>query len=112
MSMKRAIIFLFIVGVLILPFTGFSRGLRSGEDIYTTHCWNCHGIRGQSEIPSAIPSFAKKERLYKPDTLLFQSIWNGTGREGLHMGPWKGWLTEGEVWEVIFYIKKYLPEGE
>lgn len=104
--MKKITLTLFLVTMAFLIGTGHSQDRRSGERIYTTLCWNCHGIKGISEIPGAIPSFAKGERLHKPDDILFKSIWNGTRQKGqLRMAAWKEWLTENEVREVIYYIR-------
>ncbi len=89
------------VGILSFP----AYGGDAGEDIYKTYCWNCHGIDGFAEIPDVIPSFAKGERLYKPDVMLFYSIWNGTKGRVLPMPAWKDRLSEEEVWQVIRYIR-------
>ena len=59
-----------------------------GEEVYPTHCANCHDVLPQQ----IVPKFQSGDRLEKTDAELIESILNGLNM----MPPWKsqGWTDE------------------
>ncbi|MFZ5593659.1 MAG: c-type cytochrome [Pseudomonadota bacterium] len=74
----------------------------NGGKIYATHCSSCHGDDGVSTMPGT-PDFARRERMFKPDTALLVSI-----RDGISVMPaYKGLLTDQEILDVIAYLRTF-----
>jgi len=71
-----------------------------GQRIYQMHCLGCHGIGGQSAIPTA-PNFARSERLMQPDTALMMSIKAGK----MTMPSFNGILRDQQILDVIAYLR-------
>jgi mono/diheme cytochrome c family protein len=73
----------------------------AGKEVYEKNiCHLCHGLNGVPEV-AGVPSFAKGERLNKPDSVLRQTIISGTNI----MPAWKGRLTDRDIANVIAYIR-------
>ncbi|WP_206047156.1 c-type cytochrome [Noviherbaspirillum denitrificans] len=84
---------------------GFSGDLHAGDmfkgrQLYNSHCAVCHGAGGQATMPGA-PSFARQERIIKPDFTLLASI--RTGKNA--MPAFQGILTDRDILDVIAYIR-------
>ena len=69
-----------------------------GEEVYPTHCANCHDVLPQQ----IVPKFQSGDRLDKIDAELIESILNGLNM----MPPWKiqEW-TDDELNQIICYIR-------
>ncbi|HHH36941.1 MAG TPA: cytochrome c [Gammaproteobacteria bacterium] len=74
--------------------------MEKGRQIYVRHCQQCHGARGQGQIPGA-PDFARGERLLQPDVRLAESIRNGKGV----MPAYRALLKDEDLLDVIAYLR-------
>lgn len=74
--------------------------VSEGQRIYQMHCLGCHGVGGQSAIPTA-PNFARSERLLQPDTALMMSIKAGK----MTMPSFNGILRDQQILDVIAYLR-------
>lgn len=74
--------------------------LMRGQRVYNTHCSVCHGLNGVPVIQQA-PSFATKERLMQPDTVLVQSVKMGK----TVMPPFMGILKDDEIVDALQYAR-------
>lgn len=72
----------------------------NGGQIYQSHCANCHGVNGQSDIPGT-PNFSLGEGLFQSNRDLQETIENGKGV----MPGYRALLKESEVFDVIAYLR-------
>lgn len=96
------------LGVLALALVAacavsFAQG--SGEATYNAKCKMCHGASGLGDTPAgkamkAIP-FTDPTLVHKSDADLIASTKNGKGK----MPAYAGKLSDGEIKEVITYIR-------
>lgn len=101
MRSKLAVAVLTMVGAAaIAPVDVQAIDLMRGQRIYNTHCSVCHGLNGQPVIQQA-PSFANKERLMQPDTMLVQSVKMGK----TVMPPFMGILKDDEILDALQYAR-------
>lgn len=71
-----------------------------GEKVYSTFCSGCHGINGIATRPDT-PSFARGERMTKPDHDLAHSVANGVNS----MPPWGTTLSRELLDASLAYIR-------
>ena len=81
---------------------------EAGAEIYQANCQSCHGSRGHGDGPSAAvlnpaPKNLAELQAQVGDDYLFWRI--NTGKDGTAMVPWKGILTEEQIWQVITFIR-------
>ncbi|MGE5445322.1 MAG: c-type cytochrome [Ignavibacteriales bacterium] len=86
-----------------------------GKKIFTQRCWGCHGLTGHGDGPAA-NSFEPKPRNLSDatyvstltDERMFRTISEGGAAMGKSpfMPPWKGVLSETDIWDVIAYIRQ------
>lgn len=97
-------------GILLLLLVGYREGygevnegdnmLLRGKEIFHERCAVCHGADGNAMLPGA-PSFAKGERLDKPDEELLKTIQHGKNM----MPPWEGVLSSTEQHDALSYVR-------
>lgn len=84
------------------------------KKLYNVNCARCHGIGGMGDGPdkehleTLLPDFTLPDfHEARPDDILFKVIKNGGEAEGLsfEMPPWDGILEDGEVREIIKYLR-------
>src|SRR6185436_9240320 len=80
----------------------------AGADVYKTHCASCHGDTGLGDGHAGgyLQPTPKNLVEFQPqvgDDYLFWRI--STGKSGTGMVAWKGMLTEGQIWQVISFIR-------
>jgi mono/diheme cytochrome c family protein len=94
---------IFIAGFLLMlaPVSSFAGNANNGGAIFQAKCAACHGKDGNAVLPGA-PSFAKGERMEKPNSSLKVSITNGLNT----MPPFKGVLSDGQVGDLLAYVRK------
>lgn len=94
---------IFIVGLFltITPVSVFAGNANNGGTIFQAKCAACHGKDGKAVLPGA-PSFAKGERMEKPDSALKVSITNGLNT----MPPFKGVLSDSQIGDLLAYVRK------
>ncbi len=83
-------------------------GAKPGAQVYQNNCEPCHGPQGHGDGPAGAalqPPPKNLTQLSKAagDDYLFWRI--STGRPGTAMPPWKGILSEEQIWQVISYIR-------
>lgn len=82
---------------------------QQGRAIYEKHCQHCHGPRGKGDgevgqvtnPPAA--DFTSAASKKKSDAVLLATIQNG--RPPTAMEGWKGQLSDGEIEDVLAYVK-------
>ncbi len=84
-----------------LDFAVTEDALKRGKDIFTTSCVVCHGEDGKG-IVEGTPDFTSPEFVATTRLVdLFKSVSEGKGT----MPPWKGQLSESDIWDVLTYIR-------
>lgn len=83
--------------------------LARGKAVYERHCRTCHGPNGRGDGPEAaslkIPptNFQKFQSFLKSDEELLRTIEHGVVFSPMH--AWRGRLTDGEMQDVVAYIR-------
>ncbi len=83
-------------------------GAAAGAQVFQTNCEACHGPQGHGDGPAGValePAPKNLAELSKiaSDDYLFWRI--STGRPGTAMPPWKGVLSDEQIWQVVSYIR-------
>ncbi len=102
----------------LLAFEGFA-GLSPAQDyppdvtrgkaVYERHCQVCHGISGYGDGPEAAAlkvrpaNFHRVGSFLKSDEELLRTIEHGVVFSPMH--SWRGQLTDGEMQDVVAYIR-------
>ena len=82
---------------------------QQGRVVYEKHCLPCHGAQGKGDgqfgqvtnPPAADFTSARSKK--KTDAQLLTTIENG--RPPTAMEEWKGQLSDGEIHDVLTYVK-------
>ena len=80
-----------------------------GKAVYDRHCQNCHGPTGWGDGPDAaslkVPpaNFQRFQSFLKSDEELLRTIEHGVVFSPMH--SWRGQLTDGEMQDVVAYIR-------
>jgi mono/diheme cytochrome c family protein len=80
-----------------------------GKAVYERHCQNCHGPTGRGDGPGAaslkVPpaNFQRFRSFLKSDEELLRTIEHGVVFSPMH--SWRGQLTDGEMQDVVSYIR-------
>ena len=79
----------------------------AGAEVFNANCVPCHGPQGYGDGPAAAaldpaPKNLAELQAQVDDDYLFWRI--NTGKDGTSMAPWKGILTEEQIWQVISFI--------
>ena len=83
--------------------------LSRGKAIYERHCMTCHGPRGYGDGPNALlltiapANFHRPGSFMKSDETLLRTIEHGGVFSPMH--SWRGRLTDGEMQDVLAYIR-------
>ncbi len=90
-----------LVVTAFLPWAeGEAADINKGKQIYVKHCQNCHGSRGQGQLPG-MPDFSRGERLFQADSQLVEVLRNGKGM----MPAYRAVLRDKELLDVIAYLR-------
>lgn len=74
--------------------------IEAGYKIFSDLCAGyCHGTDGTAKRGPAL-----RNRPELKTHMLFHTITNGRKRSGNPMPPWKGLLTETQIWQLVAYI--------
>lgn len=90
------------------PVRADSASLARGRQVYDTNCASCHGAAGKGDGPAAQALKPKPADLammapqHPPGDLAWK-VENGRGA----MPPWKGVLTENQIWDVVNYVRSF-----
>jgi mono/diheme cytochrome c family protein len=80
-----------------------------GKAVYERHCQGCHGPKGRGDGPVAaslkVPpaNFQRFQSFLKSDEELLRTIEHGVVFSPMH--SWRGQLTDGEMQDVVAYIR-------
>ncbi|MDH4153500.1 MAG: cytochrome c [Nitrospira sp.] len=80
-----------------------------GKAVYERHCQHCHGMTGQGDGPDAgslkvsPANFQRFQSFLKSDEELLRTIEHGVVFSPMH--SWRGQLTDGEMQDVVAYIR-------
>jgi len=85
-----------------------SDAATAGADVFKTNCATCHGDTGHGDGPAGAaldpaPKNLAEFQTQAGDDYLFWRI--TTGKEGTSMVPWKGVLTDEQIWQVVSFIR-------
>lgn len=80
----------------------------AGAQVFQSNCEACHGPQGHGDGPAGValePAPKNLAELNKVagDDYLFWRI--STGRPGTAMPPWKGVLTDEQIWQLVAFIR-------
>ncbi len=102
------------------PFAGDAAAAEAGQVLYQANCASCHGATGQGDGPASTALYPRPANLADADMMadlsdgyIFWRISEGGMMEPFNsqMPPWKGTLSEEEIWQVITYMRT-LGQGE
>jgi mono/diheme cytochrome c family protein len=83
--------------------------LTRGQGVYQRHCQTCHGMGGHGDGPDAVnltvrpANFHRAGSFLKADEELLRTIEHGVVFSPMH--SWRGQLTDGEMQDVVAYIR-------
>ena len=86
-----------------------------GKTVYERHCQNCHGPSGRGDGPDAVSlkvpptDFQRFQSFLKSDEELLRTIEHGVVFSPMH--SWRGRLTDGEMQDVVAYIRLLSQQG-
>ena len=115
-NVQSALKIIFIVGIIGLLCTPLSHAQEypadstRGKSVYQQHCQACHGTGGQGEGPDAKTlrvapaNFHRFSSFMKSDEELLRTIEHGVVFSPMH--AWRGQLSDGEMQDVVVYIRQ------
>ena len=89
--------------------------VNRGKVVYERHCLACHGAHGRGDGPEAqsltVPpaNFQRFRSFLKSDEDLLRTIEHGVVFSPMH--SWQGRLDEGEMQDVVAYIRVLFQQG-
>jgi mono/diheme cytochrome c family protein len=104
-----------VAGLMGLAFNSFVHAqdypadTTRGKAVYERHCQNCHGVGGWGDGPDAQvlqvapANFHHFSSFLKSDEELLRIIEHGVVFSPMH--AWRGQLTDGEMQDVVAYIR-------
>lgn len=83
-------------------------GATEGALVFKVNCESCHGPQGHGDGPAGValdpaPKNLPEIQAIAGDDYLFWRI--STGKEGTAMVPWKGVLTDEQIWQLVSHIR-------
>ena len=97
---KQAITAVGMVILLTAVTAGYAADPTKGAKLYNQHCVDCHGANGDGQMPG-VPDFRRTQVLFKPDTVLSETI-----QQGKNVMPgFAGVLTRDQINDVIAYLR-------
>ena len=102
---------LMLVGLVLSPSYAqdYPSDLVRGKAVYERNCQNCHGPTGRGDGPGAVSlkvppaNFQRFQSFLKSDEELLRTIEHGVVFSPMH--AWRGQLTDGEMQDVVAYIR-------
>lgn len=89
--------------------------ITRGKGVYHRHCQACHGVGGWGDGPDAKAlrvgpaNFHSFSSVLKSDEELLRTIEHGVVFSPMH--SWRGQLTDGEMQDVVSYIRLLAQQG-
>jgi len=109
------------MGIICLLFAALLRAqeypadITRGKAVYQRHCQACHGAGGWGDGPDskalkvAPANFHRFASFLKSDEELLRTIEHGVVFSPMH--AWRGQLTDGEMQDVVAYIRLLAQQG-
>jgi len=103
--------FFVLISLVLLPLYAqdYLPDRARGKAVYERHCQSCHGPSGRGDGPAAaslkVPptNFQRFQSFLKSDEELLRTIEHGVVFSPMH--SWRGRLTDGEMQDVVVYIR-------
>ena len=101
------------------PYAADHEAAEAGAVLYEINCATCHGVGGQGDGPAAEGLDPKPASLADAhmmedmsDGALFWRVSEGGTMEPFNsaMPPWKGLLSEDEIWQLVAYIREFAED--
>ena len=86
-----------------------------GKAVYQRHCQACHGVGGWGDGPDgqalkvSPANFHRFSSFLKSDEELLRTIEHGVVFSPMH--SWRGQLTDGEMQDVVSYVRLLSQQG-
>ena len=109
---------LVLIGLALPPLYAqdYPSDLARGKATYERHCQNCHGSGGRGDGPAAASlkiqpaDFHRFRSFLKSDEELLRTIEHGVVFSPMH--SWRGQLTDGEMQDVLVYVRLLSQQGQ
>jgi mono/diheme cytochrome c family protein len=107
-----------LIGLLFAPLLHaqeYPADITRGKAVYERHCQACHGVGGWGDGPDAKAlkvapaNFHRFMSFLKSDEELLRTIEYGVVFSPMH--AWRGQLTDGEMQDVVAYIRLLAQQG-
>ena len=110
-----------VAGLMGLAFHSFVQAQEypsdtmRGKAVYQRHCEACHGVGGWGDGPDAQAlkvapaNFHRFSSFLKSDEELLRTIEHGVVFSPMH--SWRGQLTDGEMQDVVSYVRLLAQQG-
>ena len=107
-----------LIGLLFTPVLEaqeYPTDIRRGKAVYERQCQACHGVGGWGDGPDgktlkvAPANFHRFSSFLKSDEELLRTIEHGVVFSPMH--SWRGQLTDGEMQDVVSYIRLLAQQG-
>ena len=101
-----------LIGLLFAPLLKaqeYPADSTRGKNVYQRHCQGCHGAGGRGDGPDAKAlkvapaNFHRFSSFLKSDEELLRTIEHGVVFSPMH--SWRGQLTDGEMQDVVAYVR-------
>lgn len=118
MSAHRVTLTMGFIGLLFAPLLHaqeYPADTTRGKAVYERHCQACHGVGGWGDGPDAKAlkvapaNFHRFMSFLKSDEELLRTIEFGVVFSPMH--AWRGQLTDGEMQDVVSYIRLLSQQG-
>ena len=100
---------------VVLRAQDYPADVSRGKAVYERHCLTCHGAGGWGDGPTASSlrvspaNFHRFGSFLKSDDELLRTIEHGVVFSPMH--AWRGQLTDGEMQDVVAYIRLLSQQG-
>ena len=107
-----------LIGFLFAPLLHaqeYPSDTTRGKAVYERHCQKCHGVGGWGDGPDAHTlkvapaNFHRFSSFLKSDEELLRTIEHGVVFSPMH--SWRGQLTDGEMQDVVAYVRLLAQQG-
>ena len=101
--------------VPLLQAQEYPSDITRGKAVYERHCQACHGVGGWGDGPDgkalkvAPANFHRFASFLKSDEELLRTIEHGVVFSPMH--SWRGQLTDGEMQDVVAYVRLLSQQG-
>ena len=118
LSALRLTLSLGLIGLLFAPLLKaqeYPADSTRGKNVYQRHCQGCHGAGGRGDGPEAKAlkvapaNFHRFSSFLKSDEELLRTIEHGVVFSPMH--SWRGQLTDGEMQDVVAYVRLLAQQG-